>query len=178
MAWTTPKTWAVADVLSAADLNAYVRDNTKWLGTDKPHARVRNSANISHTSSGSYQALTFNSERVDVGAMHDTVTNTSRLTVPSGGAGLFLIGGCIEFAANATGLRGVQIRLNGSTIIAIQEAPSVGAGSAHPIAVTTAYQLADGDYLELMGKQSSGGSLNMLATTNYSPEFWAVWQST
>lgn len=178
MPWTTPKTYTVGDVLTAADLNAYQRDNVAWLGTDKPHCRVRNSANISHTSSGSYQALTFNSERVDVGGMHDTVTNTGRITVPSGGGGLYLIGGCIEFAANATGLRGAQIRLNGTTVIAVQEAPSVGAGSAHPIMVTTAYQLAAGDYVELMGKQSSGGSLNMLATGNYSPEFWAIWQST
>lgn len=178
MPWTAPKTYAVGDVLTAADLNTYQRDNIKWLGTDKPHCRVRNTANISHTSSGSYQALTFNSERVDVGSMHDTSSNTGRITIPSGGGGLYLIGGCIEFAANATGLRGAQIRLNGSTVIVIQEAPSIGAGSAHPIAVTTAYQLAAGDYLELMGKQSSGGNLNMLATANYSPEFWAVWQST
>lgn len=27
MAWTTPKTWAVGDVLTAADMNTYVRDN-------------------------------------------------------------------------------------------------------------------------------------------------------
>ncbi len=178
MAWTAPKTWSVGDVLTAADLNAYVRDNGKWLGTDKPHCRVRNSANISHTSSGSYQALTFNAERVDVGPMHDTSTNTGRLTVPSGGGGFYMIGGCIEFAANATGLRGIQIRLNGSTIIAIHEAPSIGAGSDHPVAVATTYQLAAGDYVELMGKQSSGGSLNMLATSAYSPEFWAHWVAT
>jgi hypothetical protein len=31
MAWTTPKTWAVNDVLSASDLNTYVRDNERAL---------------------------------------------------------------------------------------------------------------------------------------------------
>lgn len=177
MAWTTPKTWSVGDVLTAADLNAYVRDNNKWLGTDKPHARVRNTADISHTSSGNYQALTFDAERVDVGPMHDTSSNTGRLTVPAGGGGLFAMGGQIEFASNSTGRRGIQIRLNGTTVIAREEAANLGA-NPHTCTVSTVYQLAAGDYVELMGLQASGGSLNMLATSAYSPEFYAHWLST
>lgn len=177
MAWTAPKTWAVGDVLSASDVNTYVRDNAKWLGTDKPHCRVRNSANISHTTSGAYQALTFNSERVDVGAMHDTTTNTGRLTVPSGGGGFYAIGGCIEFAADSTGRRGIQIRLNGSTVIARVEFANIGAND-HAISIATQSQLAAGDYVELMGFQASGGNLNMLATSAYSPEFFAHWLAT
>jgi hypothetical protein len=31
MAWTTPKTWAVGDVLTAADMNTYVRDDLEAL---------------------------------------------------------------------------------------------------------------------------------------------------
>lgn len=177
MAWTTPKTFAVADVLTAADLNAYVRDNTKWLGTDRPHCRVRNSANISHTSTGNYQALTFDSERVDVGAMHDTVSNTGRITVPSGGDGFYAIGGQIEFASNATGRRGIQIRLNGTTVIAREESANLGAND-HTCTIATVYQLAAGDYVELMGLQASGGNLNMLASSAYSPEFYAHWLAT
>lgn len=177
MAWTTPKTWAVGDVLTAADTNTYIRDNTKWLGTDKPHCRVRNSANISHTSTGNYQALTFDSERVDVGPMHDTTTNTGRLTVPAGGGGFYAIGGQIEFASNATGRRGIQIRLNGTTIIAREESANLGAND-HTCTVATVYQLVAGDYVELMGLQASGGNLNMLATSAYSPEFYAHWLAT
>lgn len=177
MAWTTPKTWSVGDVLTAADLNAYVRDNNKWLGTDKPHARVRNTADISHTSSGNYQALTFDAERVDVGAMHDTSSNTGRLTVPAGGGGLYAIGGQIEFASNSTGRRGIQIRLNGTTVIAREETGNLGA-NPHTCTVATVYQLAAGDYVELMGLQASGGNLNMLASSAYSPEFYAHWLTT
>jgi len=177
LAWTPPKTWSVGDVLTAADLNAYVRDNAKWLGTDKPHCRVRNSANISHTSTGNYQALTFDSERVDVGAMHDTSTNTGRLTVPAGGGGFYQVGGCIEFASNGTGRRGIQVRLNGTTVIARQEAQAISAND-HPLTISTVYQLAAGDYLELLGFQSSGANLNMLASSAYAPEFWAHWLAT
>ncbi len=177
MAFTTPKTWSVADVLTAADLNAYVRDNTKWLATDKPRCRVRNTANISHTSSGNYQALTFDTERVDVGPMHDTGSNTGRLTVPTGGGGFYAIGGQIEFASNSTGRRGIQVRLNGTTVIVREETGNIGSND-HAVTVSTVYQLAAGDYVELMGLQASGGSLNMLATGNYSPEFYAHWLAT
>ena len=38
-----------------------------------------------------FTVLTFDSEDYDVGGLHSTVTNTSRLTVPSGGDGLYLI---------------------------------------------------------------------------------------
>lgn len=31
--WTSPKTWAVGDVLTASDMNTYVRDNTSFLGS-------------------------------------------------------------------------------------------------------------------------------------------------
>ena len=176
MPWTTPKTWSVGDVLTAADLNTYNRDNVKWLGGDKPHCRVRNSTTISHTSTGNYQALTFDTERVDVGPMHDTSSNTGRLTVPSGGGGFYAIGGCIEFFANATGRRGIQVRRNGTTVIARNES-SIG-GNDHPITIATVYQLSAGDYVELMGLQASGGNLNMLASSAYAPEFWAHWIST
>lgn len=33
MVWTAPKTWAVNDILTAADLNTYTRDNELALGT-------------------------------------------------------------------------------------------------------------------------------------------------
>lgn len=31
--WTSPKTWNVGDVLTAADMNTYVRDNTTFLSS-------------------------------------------------------------------------------------------------------------------------------------------------
>lgn len=34
MAWTAPKTWAAGDIVTAADMNTYVRDNTDYIGND------------------------------------------------------------------------------------------------------------------------------------------------
>lgn len=53
-----------------------------------------------------------------------------------------------------------------------------GAANDHAVTVSTVYQLAAGDYVELMGLQASGGSLNMLASSAYSPEFYAHWLAT
>ena len=150
-----------------------VRDDLEYLARNKPHARVYNSANISHTTSGAFQAVTFNSERYDVGACHSTVSNTSRLTVPSGEGGKYLIGGCVQWFTNATGRRILKLRVNGTTDIAQVELALVSSESGG--IVQTEYALAAGDYVELHAFQSSGGALNMLATPNLSPEFWFRW---
>lgn len=152
-----------------------VRDDLEWLARNKPHCRVYNSAaqsipDVTHT------AITFDTERVDVGGLHSTVSNTSRITVPSGGDGWYSIGGGLEYAAvNTTGIRQAEIKLNGSTIIAIQQVPA--ANIVQQCNVSCFWQLAAGDYVELVAFQSSGGALNVDAATSYSPEFWATWMA-
>lgn len=151
-----------------------VRDDLDWLSTSMPHARVYNSAAISHATSGSNQIITFNSERYDTGSCHSTVSNTSRLTVPSGGGGVYSIGGCVGFLANATGVRYAYIVVNGATTIALNTAPATSAIDTR-VTVACDYLLAAGDYVELGAYQNSGGALNMTATGNMCPEFWFRW---
>lgn len=143
-----------------------------YLGRDLPHARVYNSGAIS-ISNSSLTALTFDSERVDVGSCHSTGSNPSRLTAPD--AGYYSSAGNVSWAANATGVRQASIRLNGATIIGEVILPNVGAGTAAEIQVVASYQLAAGDYLELCVLQNSGGSLNVNAGASISPEFWFQW---
>lgn len=45
MAWTTPKTWATDEVLTAADMNAQLRDNMNYLSA----LRVYDQTNIDQT---------------------------------------------------------------------------------------------------------------------------------
>lgn len=40
MTWTTPKTWVTGDVLTASDMNTYVRDNTNYLNTQVGSAPI------------------------------------------------------------------------------------------------------------------------------------------
>src|SRR5581483_8429754 len=102
-------------------------------------------------------ALLFNSEDYDVGGLHDTGSNTSRLTAVVDG--LYDVKGLAYFASNTTGYREVLIRKNGSTFYsqAIQ-APVTGIATAIPTAAELA--LVAGDYVELVVVQTSGGALN------------------
>lgn len=133
-------------------------------------ARVYNSANISIASGGSGAALTFDSERFDTDSIHSTSSNTSRLTANT--AGKYQIGGSLFFANNTTGARGLQIVLNGGTAIAILRTPTVVGTDVSALQINTAYDLAAGDYVELVAYQTSSGSLNVTASGNQSPEFW------
>lgn len=46
MTWTAPKTWAIGDVLTAADMNTYVRDNTGDLNARLGYQNISYSASI------------------------------------------------------------------------------------------------------------------------------------
>lgn len=171
MAYTTPATYSVAQILTAANLNTYLRDNVSWLATDAPHARVFNSAggaiaDVTDT------ALQFNTERVDVGNMWTSGANT-RLTVPTGGGGFYMIHGSNQWAASASGYRALAIRLNGTTAIA--RVVVGGQNALQEQNVTALYQLAVGDYVELVVYQNTGGNLNVNSSGNTSPEFAAAW---
>jgi hypothetical protein len=176
VSWTAPFTYTTGQVLTAANLNTYLRDNTDFLGgAARPHSRVYNSANQAATT-GVRLTVLFDSERVDVGAIHSTVTNTGRLTVPSGAAGWWNVGAQLIFAANATGVREFIIQVNGATDIAFSAGPAPTAADIFGIPFSTSYQMAVGDYFTCQGYQTSGGNLNINATGNYSPEFWCQWE--
>jgi hypothetical protein len=143
-----------------------------------PQARVYHNANQA-IANNAMTALAFNSERWDLGTpnldMHDMAANNSRLTcrVP----GLYLITGCAEYPANANGVRGLEVFLNGATSIAWEDVHADDGVSGTDLTITTTYRLAVGDYVELRAYQTSGGNLNVNAVANYSPEFQMVWLS-
>lgn len=132
-----------------------------------PAARAFNSGNIS-CGDGVFTSLTFDSETFDTDTIHSTSVNTGRLTATT--AGVYVITGHATFDANATGRRALEIRLDGTTSLALQTAASPGAVN-HELSVTTIYAFTAGQYVELRAFQNSGGSLNVLAT----PFFGMAW---
>lgn len=113
--------------------------------------------------------LAFNTERYDTDTIHDTVTNNSRLTCKT--AGKYRITANVQWAANGTGSRGVYIRLNGVTPIAYELIATASTTLKTIQEVTTVYDLAVNDYVEMVVYQNSGGALNAETAANYSPEF-------
>jgi hypothetical protein len=133
-------------------------------------ARVHHDADQTFTTA-TPASLSFNSERWDTDLIHSPSTNNSRLTCRT--AGRYLILGQIMWEAGA-GYRQLSIRLNGATQIAIdtRDATSASAGTAQ--IVSTVYDLAVDDYVELRARQDSSGDLDVISCLNYSPEFTMV----
>jgi len=162
---TTP---VLADLLPIVDDPAGSAETQKIaLGSMFPRARVYNDANISIPDSA-VTSLTFNQERYDSDGLHSTVSNTSRLTIPRNG--LYIICAHGEFSSNATGRRFVSIVIDGSTTIAVNQSNATS-GSATRLSVTTMYYLTASQYVTMAVYQNSTGALNMLSTSNFSPEF-------
>lgn len=105
-----------------------------------------------------WTALSLNSEDYDVGSMHSTTVNTSRVTIPTNHGGLYDLNAQVCFALSGTGLRGVSFYKNG-TAISMTQGPSTTASLLvlHAVAKAT---LVAGDYIEVYAYQSSGGALN------------------
>lgn len=135
--------------------------------------RVYNSAVISIVTSGSPQALTFNSQRYDTYGMHSTSVDTSRLTAKRNG--IYSIFGNMEYQNNITGVRFALIRLDGTTFIASSSSVALTDIYATALNVSTHYYLNTNQYVELVAIQSSGGALNVLNNGNRSPEFGMVY---
>jgi hypothetical protein len=107
-----------------------------------------------------YTAINFNSENFDTDAFHSTSSNTSRITIPSGKGGYYLISGNVSFNGNATGERIGALYKNGSLVAdMVSTAASTAISKAFPISFTINAAVAD--YLELFAWQNSGGTLGV-----------------
>lgn len=135
-----------------------------------PEARVYHNGGQSLTTATPF-ILAFNNERFDTDTIHDTVTNNSRLTCRT--AGKYYIFATAEFQANATGVRYLGIKLNGSIYIAIDRRTASGIAPID-ITISTVYDLAVNDYVEIEAYQDAGLALAVTAIGNTSPEFGMV----
>lgn len=153
---------------------AAIRNNifATW-GSFTLGARVFNSINES-INSASFTTLTFDSERFDTDAIHNTSVNTSRLTIQT--AGKYLVGANVGFSANATGVRYASIKKNGTTNLVTTSFPGF-VGDTNWLNPQTVVDLAVGDYIEVEVYQNSGAPLDVVQSDNRSPEFFAVRQN-
>lgn len=128
-------------------------------------ARVYNSSVVT-VGNAAMTAVTFSAARWDTDGLWSS-GNPSRLTCTR--AGVYAMSGHVLFAVNGKGVRDARLVLNGTTPLAIQfSVPQ--ASLDHAVSVSTIYQLAVGDYVQLQVYQTSGGALNIKSGGSYSPE--------
>lgn len=147
-------------------VKAYVDANSGTYG-----ARVRKSS-AQALNNDTATTLSWDTEVFDTNTLHDNATNNSRLTLNK--VGTWLVGGIVQFAANATGYRCAFIYKNGagySTPIRVPAASGIGTNVPFAEVVQAS---AITDYVELLAQQNSGGSLNVESGGDAS-FFWAIY---
>ena len=121
-----------------------IRDDLEFL-IAPPSVKAKRTTTQS-ISNATLTLVAFNAtDEWDTDAFHDTTTNNSRLTVPAGLGGRYFVAVNIGWADNATGDREIQIKKNGSTVIANLVTESNWAGAQY---LAVEVSLAVADYVE------------------------------
>lgn len=108
--------------------------------------------------------ITFDTESFDTDAFHSTSTNTSRITIPAGKAGKYLVVAQI-MSNSATAQTQGGMRKNGSGVFTYY-APKDP--TAPCVLINMIIDLAVADYLEIFVYQGSGSAKDVLANS-YTP---------
>lgn len=111
-------------------------------------------------------ALTFDSENFDSDGFHDNSTNNSRITIPSGKGGKYLLTGSVGWGGGNTGVRIPWLYKNGSSFNIMATIAADGGGNDVRVSYSYTIDLVAGDYIELFGFQTNGGNLNATGGQN------------
>lgn len=173
------KTILRAGSVDDRDLENWRRCTPTYDSTVMPPARyciAFNSASLSIVNN-TETAITLDSEDEDTDNFHSTSSNKSRITIGTGLGGIYLLVGRVKWNNNSTGERTLRIKKNATTILEEEHFAygTSGAGPTYTLSqqVTRLVRLADADYVELYGLQTSGGALSVLFGASYSPYFSA-----
>lgn len=166
-----PITWVTGVDVTAAQLNANVRDALNFLLNPPLFVGVQTTAQT--INSLTWTGIQLQATVVDPYGAHSTTVNSQCIARVSG---WYEMSGIVNFAVNATGFRVVRIVVNGTAVQG--SATDTQANNADYTAIpsfATAYMNA-GDYCELQALQSSGGgTLNTGVLADISSRFTTRW---
>jgi hypothetical protein len=165
-------TAATGGFITSALWNAQVRDANQFFAAP-PSFRAHSEVAQTITNNA-WISYNLEVEEFDAYGGHSTTTNTSRYTCQV--AGLYLCTGIATFAANATGLRGGRLAVNGSAYHGTFVKETAFASGSNAIGTTAIIPLAVGDYVEVQGNQNSGVDLAASSTSgDVAPSLACLW---
>jgi hypothetical protein len=119
---------------------------------NNPFVAAYSSTAATTVTAATWTALAFNSEADDSQALHDTSTNPTRITIPTGGAGVYHFDAQIE--TNGTNLGtvdfGIALRTDGSTYVSKEQRAVPNTAWTTTLHLSCILKLAAGAYVELM----------------------------
>ena len=154
---TVTGSWTFSSPVSHSGV---VSSTSTFTSSGQHRCRVYVSTSNQSISDATPTGLNFLGEGYDVGALHDTGVNPGRITIPTGGSGLYQFLGAVQFAANATGYRYVAIYKNGSEMVR-SSAASASASTTSDLQVQLHDQCNQNDFYELYVYQNSSGALDV-----------------
>lgn len=167
--------WATNNVPGGFDTAALmntVGNNGAFL-TNVPHFQGYQ-ASAQSIPNTSLTVIAIDTTAVDTYGGHSNVTNNSRYTVQTGGAGWYRVTVSLGFVASGSGSRLIEIHKNGAVIKMMQAGTDcTGVAINAAIQCTVYVPLAVGDYVEGFAYQTSGGALN---TSPAQTGMTAVWE--
>lgn len=173
---TAPPLTAVPTPITAAWLNANVRDTIKFL-TYPPIAKMHYTAGSSTVPNNSLATpAVINLTTPDVDNYGGLTTGAAaKYTVPV--AGRYFIAGQVTFASSSTATTyACGLLVNGSTLYYGGIVRFAGTALAGGASVTKRLRLNAGDTVQLVAVQQSGGALAYNATASNQTRMLAVWE--
>lgn len=156
----TPAT-AVAGVAATAAQGNSWRDTGLWVITNRPLFIGRSSV-LQTITTGTATPVNLDLEDVDKDAGHDLVTNNPRYVGKT--PGYYVASAWSNFQTDGTGQRQLEIKVNGTTSLALQSTNSTAAIATHLSCGTEAFFLnGTTDYVEMQVFQNKGSNQNIAA---------------
>lgn len=151
------KDYEFQDIVTFGDVVTF---NSFINGDGQPRARVYRASTNQSILNNTATAIQFNAEDYDTTDIHNLAVNNTRITIPSGGAGLWKFDAQVKFAASAVGNRTIAIYKNGSEV-ARSDHLNIGANTMS-VQVSFEDNAASIDYYEVYVIQTSGGALDVV----------------
>ncbi|MEW2518124.1 hypothetical protein [Actinacidiphila alni] len=166
---------APGDLITGALWNANVKALGDFLTGTPAFWGYQSSAQA--VANATFASITFDTEIIDTEGGHSTASNTSRYVCQV--AGTYSVQASVCWATNTTGFRASRITKNGTTVPTSEQITAPVTGFATTAFTATDVALAVGDYIELGGYQSSGGSLSTTSNGgfDYTSYLRARWES-
>jgi hypothetical protein len=151
----TLKTWNAGETVTAAALNANMRDpGNFYKGVPAAFAYMNGAVNVAN--GAAWTVVPFETEFYDNDGMFTTGT-PGRLTIAT--PGLYFVEGQVRYASNSgTTWRAGRIQMNGNTDIDTQYNPTVPSSSAQ-VYVKGWRQCVAGDYFTVSGLHGESGAI-------------------
>lgn len=156
----------IARLGAGADGSALITDSSQASGRRQgfPRAPAVRAYRTTNRTLGTANTgtISLNANTFDTDGFHSTSTNTTRLTIPAGLGGIYLVTGQITWDSSNAGIRELDIFRNGGASADGFVRQINSGGNRMTQTLTRIASLAAGDYLELAGYQDSGASLDIL----------------